>query len=310
MRALFVTLLVASCAAEAVAPDAATVPPDAGAVLADAAKVLVDAAEGLADAADVLPDAAALVDGGAPVPTSSVTKPDGVTPANYRCNHSFSDGPPGGNVDQHFHVGIMTNSDREGVRSGAVGARVELVDPRTGASIDPFILVTDAHGNVTLPLGGNVRIAWKIAEGFWGSPCDPCVTTYELNRLTSTATITTRIVEVDHFFGLTPGLGQGSAAKVIGTVVDCDGDPVKNATIEYAPPCAPGGQRPCQAYYAAGRPDVRATATDRDGRFLVFPAAEGPVTVRVRGGAEIIGETSFVAFDRSVIWTVATPLRN
>lgn len=297
------------------APDGGPRPPDdATTGDDDATTASVDATTGDDDA--TTGDAGARGDAGTST-VGPVLKSDGTTPADFSCLHRFTDGPAGAVRDRTVRVGVMTTRDRRGERFAAADIPITLIDPVTGAPTGQPAFRTDANGNATIPLAESTRVAWKIEAGF-ARPCDPCVDTYEYNRLVRGDALEARAVEIDLFFGLSPTTGASTAPKVYLTVVDCAGDPVMNARTDL-PICRFGDPaRPCVSYLGGDgfQQDPRLPATTGAGRFYVAPAQGGPLSITVRGstvsrGAELeLGRLDVVTATRAAIFGTITPLAN
>jgi hypothetical protein len=318
--ALLVAPLCVHCSSGPRTPDGGPAsdarPDDASHSIDDVAagEAAVDAAGG--DAATAPPDA----DASSPLPPP-VTKSDGTTPANFACNHHFTD-PPAQPIAPHaFHVSVFY---RPNTFDPLPGATVTLIDPATGLPGSNPSFTADASGSTSVPLAGNTRVAWWVqAQNGTSLRCDPCLDGYVFNYLApsndraSTDVVQTSGVEVDWFHGLTSGLG--ATPLVLGTVVDCDGDVVQNARVRVgeAPLCsAATGVFPCIAYRDEHSVDVSATATRATGVFVVVGDTPGPLSIRVEGRTDatqattsVLGSLDVLTFERALSYGAATPLR-
>jgi len=266
---------------------------------------------------------------GGPTLPPPVEKAATGNPANYACNHSFSDGAAGPTTGEAFHMIVQTTANP----GTANGATLTFIDPATASTAGMLSYTVGSTGGVLIPVVSNTRLAWKNhAEPGSGTPPDNYVDTYEFNRLTlsssaaATGDILTRIVDQSAYGGLS-GLVLGStplptdSAQIAGAVNDCDGSAVKNAqvTLTGATPCSNSPITfPCIAYFKSGFPNKNQTATDVDGQFLVFGVTPGSVvTVSVVGTTSgtatatiPLGTLDVVGVANSVSLGAATPLSN
>ena len=254
----------------------------------------------------------------APASAGAVTKSDGVTPANFACNHSFTDGPVGSTVTEHFHVDALPSGTNSGVT-------LTLVDGTTAQPIGTSSMSSDA-GDLSLDVAGNSRVAW-LSHSDGSCARDSCVDTYQFNQLTlangaaATGTMAVTVWEIDDYAGFISAGGLGPSRNVpagalLGTVTDCDGDPVMNAHVRFhdAPLCNQSAS-PCLWYDVAGGA-LSNTATNADGRFLLLGAPLTAFNVTATGvlsGSTVEAELAsadVVGIDQAFSLAALTPLRN
>lgn len=249
-----------------------------------------------------------------------VTKPDG-KPSSFACNHHYVEMPSGPPASRTVAVGVVsTHGDKPAMSGTVVG-----IDPATGAPLVDGGAPIDAMGDALLSVAPSTHTSFKVTGD---NPlfCDPCVDTYAFSTWipAGAAPVPATILEIDFLAGvLRGGFGFGWF-PIVGTVRDCDGDPVAGATVAVgnAPICHSQPNQPpdvCIAYPGPDglRPDATRTATDADGRFVVFAApSTKPVSIRAlgkldaQGAAVPIGSLDAVVFDRSVSFGDTTPLAN
>ena len=261
-------------------------------------------------------------------PPLTVMKSDGVTPANFACNHHFTDGAAEAAVTEN--VDLTVYSVISGARPGRM-VTMTLVDPTTALPMGTST-VTDTSGHASLSVPGNSRVAWmNSSAGQCGD--DNCVDTYEFNRLTlssaqaSSGVLTASIYEIDKYVGIASGDGSGppgasNYGSVLGTVTDCDGDTVQNAHIRANQVATnvmlcdgDGSSLPCSRYQVD---NVGASnrETNSNGEFLLLGLPTGAVTITATGllaGASAesdLGSVDAVATPGAFALATLTPLRN
>jgi hypothetical protein len=218
-----------------------------------------------------------------------VTKPDGVTPSSFGCNHHFADPPAEASADHAFSVQVISNVAKP---LPATTGTLTLLDPSTGSTTGMPGGAIGMTGLATLSLPGHTRAAWKVSAD--GATCDPCIDSYEFNRLVGdNATgvsnpIGTTVFEIDHAAGWSEASGFLASQYLVGTILDCDGDPVRNATITApgAMPCPDTSADPnaiCFVYPQDPQlhPSIVYTSTGPTGQFVVYMQTPGPVAVEV-----------------------------
>lgn len=253
-----------------------------------------------------------------------VTKPDGITPSSFACNHHFTDPPAEASAAHAFSVRIISNVAKP---LPPTSGTVTRIDPSTGSTTGMPSTPIDATGMATLSLPGNARAAWKVSAG--GATCDPCIDSYEFNRLVganatgTTTPLDTIVFEIDHAVGWSEASGFLASQYLVGTILDCDGDPVMNATIAASgatscPSVAMGPEAVCFVFPhdAKANPSTFYTATGATGQFVVYMATPGPVVVSAMGrllasdaSPTVLGKLEAITFAGSLSLGTMSPLR-
>lgn len=283
-------------------------------------------------ATDSPTDAVAEPEGGSDAGTPAiVTKPDGRTPSNFSCNHHFVDPPLEAPAAHAFAVSVISNTAP--MPTPASTGTLSLIDPLTGATAGMPSAMIDATGMALLSLAGNGRSAWRVTAS--GSRCDPCIDTYEFNRLVgpdatgTTTPLSTEVFEIDHAAGWSEASGFLASQFLLGTILDCDGDPVMGASISVTfdttntsatlcPAANTGTDAVCFVFpQSRANPSAFFTSTGAVGQFLVYTQRPGAVSVRALGRLDpgdaaptTLGTLDAMTFAGSLSRGTTAPLRN
>jgi hypothetical protein len=162
-----------------------------------------------------------------------------------------------------------------------------------------------------------------------GSFCDPCIDSYEFNRLVgpdataATTPLSTTVFEIDHASGWSEASGFLASQYLLGTILDCDGDPVMNASISVdgatlCPSPNTGTNAVCFVFpQGKTNPSTSYTSTGAIGQFVVYTQTPGPVSVQAIGrlspsdtSPSVIGTLDATTFAGSLSLGTTSPLRN